>query len=138
GSGNGSASFSIAPNSTTSARAADALIGGVPFNISEAGVTCSFTVSANNPFQPSFGGSGSVQLSTSGTACSWVATSNAPWLTLTPPSSGSGNATINFNVLANAGAASRSATLTVAGQNLIVNQAGTVCSYTLRSPSASI
>ncbi len=137
GSGPGTVEFSIAANSTTVARSAGALIGGQNYQITQAGLPCSFSLSANNPMQPAAGGSGNVDITASGGSCGWVASSNAEWLTLST-TSGTGSGSLAFNVAMNSNPAARSATLTVAGQNIIVNQAGLVCSYTLRSPSASM
>jgi all-beta uncharacterized protein len=55
-------------------------------------------------------------------ACSWSAASNAPWLTITA-GTGSGNGTVNYTAAANAGPA-RIGMLTIAGQTLVVTQAG--------------
>lgn len=63
-----------------------------------------------------------------GTGCSWTATSNAAWLTVTGGANGNGSGTVSFNVAVNLGA-SRTATITVgAGANTMtftVSQAGT-------------
>ncbi len=57
---------------------------------------------------------------------SWIATKTASWITITGDSSGSGNGTVTYNVLANTGPA-RSDTITVDGggitRNFTVNQA---------------
>jgi hypothetical protein len=99
-------------------------------------VPCSFTLSADSPVQPAGGGGGSVNIAAAGAGCAWVASSNAAWLT---PSlaSGTGNQSITFSVAANSGAGARGATLTVAGQNIVVNQSGVTCGYALRSPSGT-
>ena len=51
----------------------------------------------------------------------WVATSDQPWLTVTPPN-GAGSATLTLSVPANPTAAARSATITVSGLTLTVTQ----------------
>jgi hypothetical protein len=67
--------------------------------------------------------------------CTWTATSNAAWLTITSGSSGNGNGNISFNIAANTGPA-RTGTLTIGGQTFTVSQANG-CTYTLSSMSAS-
>ena len=85
--------------------------------------TCRYTVS---PFRQSFtasGGPGAGNL-TAAAECNWTAISNAPWITITSNSSGSGNATINYSVQANTEITSRISTLTIAGKGFTVSQAG--------------
>jgi trimeric autotransporter adhesin len=86
---------------------------------------CSFTLAAVAPNPPSFdnaGGNGTAAV-TAGAGCAWTATSSHPsWLVTT--SAGSGNGTVNYTVAANAGAGSRSGTITAGGQTLAVTQTG--------------
>jgi Putative binding domain, N-terminal len=58
---------------------------------------------------------------TTGTQCSWTATTIDPWITITNAGSGSGTSAVTFSVTANAGPA-RAGTLTVAGQIVNVTQ----------------
>jgi len=61
-----------------------------------------------------------------GGRCTWTASSNAAWLTITSGSSGSGNGSVGYSIAANAGASQRSGTLTIAGQTFTVTQSGMV------------
>ena len=79
---------------------------------------------------------GSVSLST-GPACSWTVSSNAPWLSLTSPSSGFGNTTVTYSVQINTATAPRTGILTIAGQAYTVTQAGFGCPITFNPLSAS-
>jgi hypothetical protein len=82
---------------------------------------CSYSI---NPTSRSFaaaGGSGSVAITTTA-GCAWEASSNDSWLTVTPPTSGTGSGTVNFTVAANNTGINRSGTLTVAGQTFTVTQ----------------
>ncbi|HTT65379.1 MAG TPA: BACON domain-containing carbohydrate-binding protein [Bryobacteraceae bacterium] len=70
-------------------------------------------------------GNASVELLAPDPDSPWTAVSNAPWLALAPNSvNGSGSALIRFSYAANPGAGAQSGTLTVAGQNITVIQAG--------------
>src|SRR5262249_21181940 len=85
--------------------------------------TCTFTL---NPTSQSFqagGGSGSVAVTASGAACGWTATSNAPWLTITSGTPGTGNGTLGYSVATNSTTAQHTGTLTIAGQTFNVTQA---------------
>ena len=56
--------------------------------------------------------------------CTWSATSNAGWLTITAGASGVGNGTVGYTVADNTGdCVSRSGTMTIAGMTFTVNQA---------------
>lgn len=136
GNGNGTLQLNIAANSTSSARQANVMVSGIPFQVTQAGVPCDFSLSANNPVQPATGGSGSISITT-GPSCGWTASSPANFIT-PMPNSGTGPTTVNFTVGANNSGVARSATLTVAGQNLTVNQNGPLCTYSLQSVSATI
>ena len=140
GTGPGTLAYSVAANSTTVARSGTLSIGGQPFVITQAGIACSVTVDASasgSPFNPA-GGAGTLAVTTNGSNCSWTAASGAGWATLAP-SGGTGNGTINVTVTSNAAAtASRTANVTIAGQTLGVTQAGTTCSYSLSSLTASV
>jgi hypothetical protein len=82
-----------------------------------------FTVPPCNAFQltpataafGSSGGASNVAVVDSG-GCSWSATSNVPWVTITSGLSGVGNGTITYSVVSNTTVDTRTATLTVSGQ----------------------
>jgi hypothetical protein len=137
GSSSGTVSLQVAANSSTQSRQGVITIGGQSYTVTEAGVSCSFSLSVDNPLEPSAGGTGTVTIGANGTGCSWVASSNADWVTPTV-NSGSGSETLSFTTAPNAAQTGRSATLTVGGQNLVVNQAGQSCAYTLQSTSANM
>ncbi|MBL8202896.1 MAG: NF038122 family metalloprotease [Blastocatellia bacterium] len=135
GTGNGSVNYSVEPN-TGASRSGTITIAGQTFTVNQSG--CSFTLSfATNSF-PATASTGSVTVSASSTNCTWTAVSNASWLVITSGASGTGNGAVNYNVLANTGAA-RSGTMTIAGQTFTVNQAaGTpTCGFTLSPTSAN-
>src|SRR5207245_9785087 len=94
--------------------------GGGP--VARAGISCAYSVAPANDQIRTAGGTDSVALTTA-SGCAWTATSNAPWITITPPTSGTGSSTITFVVAANTGAA-RTGALTVGGQTFTVTQGG--------------
>ena len=105
---------------------------------------CSYSVSsAGNTFGPS-GGSGVVSV-TASIGCPWTASTNEgswDWIRIRSGSMGSGDGTVNYNVLANNTGNTRTGTLTIAGQALMVTQLGSeaLCTYTLSvdmNPSGS-
>jgi hypothetical protein len=138
GSGNGSVSVNIATNSTTAPRTAAVKVGGQSYSVSQAGLPCSFSLSANNPVQPAGGGGGSVDIVTNA-GCGWTASaaSTGGWLTPTG-TSGTGPTTFGFTAAANGTGASRTGTVTIAGQSMTVTQSGPACAYMLQSSSAAV
>jgi len=69
-------------------------------------------------------GSGSVSVNSSNDFCDWQVVNDANWITITSGATGAGNGNVNFSVAANTAAEPRTATLTIAGRQFIVNQSG--------------
>lgn len=103
---------------------------------SSAQADCQFTIAPLTTAVGSQGGSGSVALTTA-SHCSWTTSSNAPWLTMGSPVSGTGSATLTFQYASNSGAPARVGTITIADKTLTVQQSSG-CSYTFSPTSASI
>jgi hypothetical protein len=91
---------------------------------SDCGGTCTYSISPSSASYAAAGGSGTVTV-TAGAGCAWTASSNASFITVTGGASGSGSGSVSYSVAANGGTASRTGTLTVAGQTFTVTQAGT-------------
>jgi len=85
--------------------------------------TCTYTLAPARQSFTALGGPGAANL-TAAAGCNWTAVSNAPWITITSNSSGSGNAATNYSVQPNTEITSRTGTLTIGGKNLTVTQAG--------------
>jgi hypothetical protein len=85
---------------------------------------CSYSISPGGNSFASSGGSGSVAVSAP-SGCTWTATGNASWITVTSGSSGSGNGTVSYSVQANPDASQRTGTMTIAGQTFTVTQVST-------------
>src|SRR5262245_24680183 len=83
---------------------------------------CTYVLSATSLNVTSGGGSPTVDVTT-GSTCTWTATSNASFITVASGASGTGNGTVTLNVAANAGT-TRSGTVTIAGQTVTVTQTG--------------
>ena len=90
-----------------------------------AGADCTYSISPTNSSITAAAASGSFNVTTNETYCTWTAVSNAAWITVTGGASGTGNGTVNYSVAANTGAA-RTGTITAAGQTFTINQAAAV------------
>ena len=120
GSGNGTINYSVAANSGTGVRSGTITVGSATFTVTQNG-SCVYTVTPkNHGFNPPTA-TGSVTVTTS-SSCSWTATRSGSWITITSGASGSGNGTVRYRVSANTGSSSRTGTLTVAGEPVILTQ----------------
>ena len=137
--GQSTITFSIAPNSTTVNRNGGLQISGQPFQITQQGLACSISIDTSqlpNPFNVG-GGPGTIGITTNGPNCGWTATSNNTFATVSPPG-GNGNGAVTVNPSSNAASTtSRSGSVSISGQTVTYNQAGTTCSFNLRSSSGT-
>jgi Putative binding domain, N-terminal/Viral BACON domain len=92
--------------------------------------TCTYSLSTSSFSFQATGGSGAVTV-TAGNQCTWTATSQSGWLSITGGSSGSGTAVVTFSAAPNAASAARAGTLSIAGLPVAVTQEGTAapCEY---------
>jgi hypothetical protein len=100
-------------------------------------VGCSYTLSSTTIAVSNAGGSSTVDV-TAPAGCAWTAASNAAFITITAGAIGTGNGTVTISVTPSGGVG-RSATLTIAGQTVTVNQAGSavIASFNLLDPSTT-
>ena len=123
GTGNGTVTYRVETNPTTSSRNGSITAGGVQFSILQVGaVSCSFSLMPSSATVGSSGGNGTISVSASTGACSWAASSNAGWLHITAGGGGTGSGSMSYAVDANTGA-QRTGTFTIAGLTFTVNQA---------------
>lgn len=83
--------------------------------------TCSFAVSSTALSVAGIGGTATFTVTT-GSTCAWIVTSSAAFVSITSATSQTGSGTVNISVAENTGDA-RTATLTLGGQTVTVNQA---------------
>ena len=142
--GSGTINLTVSPNNSTAPRSGAVAVLGQSVTITQAGGTCSYSLSAVQPAIPAAGGSYSAQLVT---ACVWTASSNASWLSVNPPTSGTGSSAINYTVAANTTSADpRTGFISVgsvspngsANLSFSVQQAGGNCNVQLGAASAQV
>ena len=95
-----------------------------PFSILDKAPACTYSITPTSVSFDSSGGSGSVSVGTA-SGCSWTATSNASWITITTNGSGVGDGIVSYIVSDNIGASKRSGTITIKDQTFTVTQSGT-------------
>jgi hypothetical protein len=131
GTGSGPVMFTVAANSGGS-RTGTISVAGQTFTLSQAAVSCSYSISPANEAMAAAGGTSTITVATGG-SCAWTSAANASWITIASGSSGTGPGTVRLNIAANTGAA-RTGTATIAAQTFTVSQAAAPCGYAL-SPS---
>ena len=129
--GNKTVNYSVASN-TGAARSGVITIAGLAFSVTQSGSTCTYSVTLGNMLATSGGFAGSAHVST-GTACSWNASSNVDWITVTSGSSVTGPGTANFFVANNPKSSVRTGNLVVAGYTVQITE-GTKGSVKLGKP----
>jgi len=128
GSGDGSVSVFVAPNSTALERSATLVVAGVEIPVTQAGVDPVFEVEDVDPLFSAQGGGLNISVNATEGA-DWTATSDAAWLTLPAGTSYTGSAEVEIMASAHNGLESRMASLVVAGSTIEVTQMGTLGSY---------
>ena len=102
-----------------------------------AAVPCVYGLSATSATYGAAASSGNTVTVTPTANCgSWSSSSSVSWVVITS-GNGTGTGNVTYNVLANTGSASRSTTLTIAGQPFTVTQAGLGCQFSFSPGTAS-
>jgi Putative binding domain, N-terminal/Viral BACON domain len=133
GSGNGAVQLAIAANSGAD-RSGTVTVGSQTFTVAQSG-SCTFTLSPGSQTVGAAAAAGAFTLNTAA-GCAWSAAATADWITVLPPTSGVGTASVQFTVAANTGAA-RSGTITAGGQAFTITQASG-CTFTISPLSQDI
>ena len=125
-SGTGSAvvSYAVRDNSTGSARQGTINVAGKSFIITQDGgisEDCLYDVAPLAASYTANGGSGTVNVSVE-SRCSWDATSNVNWITITSNCCGVGNGSVSYSVAKNLTGLSRKGTITIGGKTMSVKQ----------------
>lgn len=128
-------SFSFTRNTFPSNRTANIILLGQAIPVIQAALLPSiYSLGAAALVEGPSAGTDSIVLTVAPETGAWTATANAPWLHLSPATqSGIGSVNVVFTYDANPGA-TRSGTLTIAGQTLTVTQAGST--YVAAGPMA--
>jgi hypothetical protein len=132
GTGNGTVGYSVQAN-TGDPRSGTLTVAGQTFTVSQ-GSGCSYAIAPNAQTIPAGGATVDVALTT-GSACQWTTTSNASWLSVVTPPSGSGSTTVRISAQPNAGPV-RNGTVAIGSESFAVTQE-TGCSYTVTPDNVS-
>ena len=135
GTGAGTVTYNVLANPGSVSRSATLTIAGQPFTVTQAGQGCNFSLSPTSTQVGVNGGSGSFNITMSGSDCSWTAASNASWASVTGTASGQGSGTVSYQAAGNPSAGQRTGTITVTAAGttaaFTITEAGGTCVYTL-------
>jgi len=123
GTGDGPVRITAAPHLGLSPRTGTVTIAGRQVTVTQAALLCQYELSDRSQSFDEDGGTGTVDVETAG-ACTWTATSSAPWLTITSGASGTGDGRVAYAVAPNTSGDDREATLTIAGLTVTISQDG--------------
>jgi glucose/arabinose dehydrogenase len=99
-------------------------LGGSVQKISSTTPLCSNSIAPTNLTFAAMGGSGTVNVTASG-SCNWSAISNnSSFITVTSGASGTGNGSVGFTVASNPNTRARTGAISIAGQLFTIRQAG--------------
>jgi len=109
---------------------------GVALGMWTVAVGCNYSLDAAGQSFSAADGDGTVGV-TAPRGCSWTATSDAAWLTVTSGSTGAANGAVGFSVASNTSLNTRTGTLTIGGHSFLVQQAGN-CGFALPASLISV
>ena len=134
GDGSGSVTYNVASNSATNPRSGTLTIAGSTFTVNQAAaVICTYSVTPGATSFGAAGGNGTATIDTQ-SGCPWTAVSGDAFLSITSAASGTGSASVSYNVSSN-GMSARTGSLTIASQTLAIAQLGTGPTATLDKQS---
>jgi len=131
GTGSGVVAFAASANVDCDPRAGTLTVAGQTFVVTQAGGAGAFVLT---PTSRSHGGSaetGSISVGSTGTNCTWSATSNDAWLSVTAGTTGAGNGVVTYAVGANPTCTPRAGSLTIGGQVFSVTQDAGAKTFTI-------
>ncbi|HUQ95038.1 MAG TPA: choice-of-anchor R domain-containing protein [Bryobacteraceae bacterium] len=130
GIGSGALGYTVAANFSQNSRIGTVNIGGQAFIVTQAGSSCSYSLSPTSFPLPASGGSGTITVTT-GSGCPYTVSPSAPGLTFPSGLSGSGSGAVNFAAPANNTSSPLVVILTIGGQQVTITQPSNVCFFTV-------
>jgi len=94
----------------------------VSIEVTEAVLSCTYTLSGYEWHPPSSGGTGEFTVTPSSSACQWTAVSDVSWIQINSGGSGPGNKTLSFSVQNNTSEEERIGHITIENQDYTITQ----------------
>ncbi|WP_162271361.1 BACON domain-containing protein [Luteitalea pratensis] len=137
GTGPGGVTLTVAPTTSAQPRTATAMIAGQAVIVTQAGAVPNFAITQGTWGVAAGGGTRSLAVASSLGDAPWTASSNQAWLSLSP-AAGTGPGAVTLTAAPTASAQPRTATATIAGQAVIVTQAGAVATFAVTPGSSNV
>jgi hypothetical protein len=142
GTGNGSITGTVDPNTSASARNAslqvNSYLSTLTASVNQAGLNCTYTLAPTSASFPASGGTRTFIVTTA-SGCSWNAVSSDPsWITFSGTTTGNGNGSFVANIAANPNSSSRTGSVSAGGLSATLTQEGSACAYSLSLNGISI
>ncbi|HMJ90324.1 MAG TPA: BACON domain-containing carbohydrate-binding protein [Candidatus Acidoferrum sp.] len=138
GSGNNAVTYIVPANPSTLSRTGYVHVGTAVLSVTQHGRDCEYHLSAtNSPLLSSAPSTSSFSVSTFA-GCNWGASTSDSWIQILAGGTNSGNGLVQFAVITNSLAATRTGVITAAGQTFFVVQGGASCTYEINPPSATL
>ena len=134
GTGGGLVSVTVDQNLFAEQRIADISIGGASYRLTQQGAACTFSLSPGSVSIPSDATTGFFSV---GTTCSYMVQSLAEWLVVRSSPTGTGSGRVDYSVLENKTAESRTSSIRVGTGNFTVTQSPPVCQVQLDPASVT-
>ncbi len=133
GTGAATITYSVDANPSSTPRTGTLTIGARTFTVTQAGSnpsSCRLYLDGATGWFGGAGGKGRVIVTMNQTPCSWEASSDSDWISITSPASFSASGSVLYTVAPSGPGWNRVGHLTVAGQTVTITQLGD-CSYTV-------
>ena len=135
GTGNGSVAYRVNANQSTDARTGTLTVADQTHTVTQQGrapTVCTYEISPANADAGRDESRGTFTVTAPG-ECAWTATSNAPWITVTAGSSGTGTGDVAYTVARNGETVGRTGSIAVADKVFTVRQSGdtSLCQYSV-------
>ena len=135
GHGEGAVPFTVATNGDPAARNTELIVNDRRVSLSQEGTPCVFRLSSTHELFDPAGGERTIDVVASSNQCEWKAAADESWITIVRGREGRASGAVTFQVEAISGA-SRSGTLTIAGQPVRVEQGA--CSFAVSPVTITI
>ena len=124
GTGNGSVTYTVDANPNCISRTGLVAIAGKMLTVIQAAGAGTYSITPTNRAHV-FGRSSATVTVNAGLGCAWTAINNDGWIIINSGSNGFGGGLVSYSVLSNSDLASRTGSVTIAGNTFTVMQAGT-------------
>ena len=102
------------------------------------GADCTFSISPTSINVSALPPNGSITVTTNESYCTWNATGNDAWISLQNGGNRTGSGTVSYTIDANYNTASRTGTVSIAGQTFTINQAGAAINVSIPTGLTSL